>query len=89
MLALQLGMLEQFGRWDCADRQRLQQAIPHMAAGLERVQRQAHALADWLHRLEAIVEQDLAQPSRCSEPESSPPEVGLVKTSSTAESGAL
>lgn len=66
MVALQLGVLEQFKRWNREDQQQLEDAIPEIVAGLERVRGQTEALANWMRRLGAIVEQDLAAPSRCS-----------------------
>jgi len=71
MLALELGMLEQFQRWGCGDRAQLCQAIPEMAAGMDRVQGQVEALADWLRRLGTILEEDVAEPVKDSASKSS------------------
>lgn len=65
MLALQLGVLEHFKQWNRVERTQLLQAVPEMIKGLEKVRSQSDALAGWLQRLGAIVEQDLAAPA-CS-----------------------
>jgi len=71
MLALELGMLEQFRRWDGGDRAQLLREIPEMAAGMDRVQGQVEALADWLRRLGRIFEEDVAEPEKDSASKSS------------------
>jgi len=82
MVALQLGVLEQFRRWDRGDRLRLQQAIPDMAASLERVQVQTVALSDWLSRLGSIVAQDLAASSQTPDSAAGVPKSTEIDTDS-------
>lgn len=67
MLALELGLLEQYKQWDHTDRTQLLQAIPEMVAQMESVHGQVEALVGWLRRLGAIVEQDMLKLASDSE----------------------
>mmetsp|Transcript_91215 Transcript_91215/g.142385 ORF Transcript_91215/g.142385 Transcript_91215/m.142385 type:complete len:369 (-) Transcript_91215:279-1385(-) len=58
MIALQLGLFEQFKQWGDDDRRQLLMSLPVAIGTLEMIHSQTGALLAWIKRLQAILEQE-------------------------------